>query len=83
LHYRLLRTAFKDFGFTKYKEDSRIICKRATLDEWAKFGTGSKVTKVIRDEQPKKLYNLLQNTLFVEQRKWVYGKFFDGSKMTN
>jgi len=50
--------------------------------EWAKFATVSKVTKIIRDEQPKQLYKLLQKTLFVEQRKWGYGKFFDGSKMT-
>jgi len=33
-------------------------------------------------EQPKPLFTLLQRTLFVEQRRCVFGKLFDGSKMT-
>jgi len=39
------------------------------------------VTKIIIDEQPKAIFNLLQKKLFVEQRKWGKGKFFYGLKM--
>jgi len=31
---------------------------------------------------PIPIFNLLQKTLFVEQRNWDHGKFFGGSKMT-
>jgi len=79
LHYGLLRAACKDYGLTKSKEELFELCKRATP---AKFATSSKVNKIIRDEQPKPLFNLLQKILFVEQRKLGYGKFFDGSKTT-
>jgi len=35
-----------------------------------------------RCEQLKPLFTLLQRTLFVEQRRCGFGKFFDGSKTT-
>jgi len=53
-----------------------------TPEQWAKFATASKVTKIMRDEQPKPLFTLLQRALFVEQRRCGFGKFFDGSQMT-
>jgi len=82
LHFRLLRTACKDYGLNRSKAELTKICKRATPEEWAKFATASKVTKIMRDEQPKPLFTLLQRTLFVEQRRCGFGKFFDGSKTT-
>jgi len=66
LHYRLLRTVCKD--------QTEIYTKRAM------FAMASKVANIIKDEQPKPLFNLLENTLFVEWRKWGYGNFLDGSK---
>jgi len=74
--------ACEDYGLAKFKDGLTEICKRATPDEWAKFGTSLKVTKIIRDEQFKPLIHFQLKTLFVEQRKWGFGKFFDGSKMT-
>jgi len=82
LHFRLLRMACKDYGLNRSKAELSAICKRATPEEWAKFATASKVTNIMRDEQLKPLFTLLQRTLFVEQRMCGYGKFFDGSKMT-
>jgi len=41
-----------------------------------------KLPKIMRDEQLKPLFTLLQGTLFVEQRRCGFWKFFDGSKMT-
>jgi len=71
-------------GFIQDRSKAELteICKRATSEEWAKFATASKVTKIMRDEQPKPLSNLLQRPLFIEQRRCGFGKFFDGSKTT-
>jgi len=82
LHFRLLRTACKDYGLNRSNVKLTAICKRATPVEWAKFATTSKVTKIMRDEQPKQLFTLLQRTLFLEQGRCGFRKFFDGSKMT-
>jgi len=80
---RVLRKACKDCGLNGSKAELTAICKRTTPEaEWAKFATASKVTKIMRDEQPKLLFTLLQRTLFVEQRRCGFGKFFDGSKTT-
>jgi len=57
-----LRTACKDFGLAKSKEELIEMRKRATPNEWAKFATASKVTKIIRDEQPKPLFLLCQES---------------------
>jgi len=67
LYFRLLRTACKGYGLTKSKAELTAICNRA------KFATASKVTKIMRAEQPKPLFTPLQRTLFVEQRR--RGKF--------
>jgi len=60
LHNSLLKTACKDYGLTKSKKELTKICKRATPDEWAKFATASKVSKIKKDEQAKHVFNLLQ-----------------------
>jgi len=43
----------------------RGIYKRTTPDDWAKFATAANVTKIIRHEQPKQLFNLLQKKIFL------------------
>jgi len=80
-HFRLLRTACKDYGLTSSKAELTAICKRVTLEEWTKFATASKVTIIMRDEQPKQLFTLMQRILFVEHRRWGFGKFSYGFKM--
>jgi len=80
LHYRLLRTACKDYHFSKSKFELTKICKRANPIEWNKFATASKVVKIVRDQMPKPLFDLLDWTLYVEPRKPGFGKFFDSSK---
>jgi len=72
----------EDYGLIRSKAKLTAICKRVSPEECAKFATASKVTKIMRDEQPKQLFTLLQRTLFVEQRRFGFGKFFDGSKTT-
>jgi len=67
LHFRLLRTACKDYGLNRSKAELTAICIRATPEERAKFATASKATKIMRDEQPKPLFTLVQRSLFVEQ----------------
>jgi len=45
------------------------VQKRVTPDEWAKFATASKVTKIRTDEQPKPCSIFCKKTtLFVGQR---------------
>jgi len=80
LHYRLLRSACKDFNFNLTKTDLNLKCQRATPDEWTRFITASKVVKIIRDRQPKNLVDLLETTLYTVPRKPLLGRFYDGSK---
>jgi len=40
-------------GLNRSKAELTETCKRVTPEEWAKFATASKVTKIMRDEQPK------------------------------
>jgi len=80
LHYRLLRTACKDYHFSKSKFELTKICNWANPIEWNKFATASKVVKIVRDQMPKPLFDLLDKTLYVEPRKPGFGKFFDSSK---
>jgi len=80
LHYRLLRSACKDFNFNLTKTDLNLKCQRATPDEWTRFITASKVVKIIRDRQQKHLVDLLETTLYTVPRKPLLGRFYDGSK---
>lgn len=79
LHFRLLRTATKDFGFRLNHDQLTERCKRATPRQWCNFITASKVMKIIRDKQPATLHQMLQSTYFEESRKPGIGLFYDAS----
>jgi len=80
LHYRLLRSACKDFNFNLTKAELNLKCQRATPCEWTRFITASKVVKIIRDKQPKPLADLLDRTLYTLPRKPQLGKWYDESR---
>jgi len=63
LLYRLLKIACKDYHFSKSKFELTEICKRANPIEWNKFAIASKVIKIVRDQMPKPLFDLLDKTL--------------------
>jgi len=79
LHFRLLRTACRDYYYQHSKEYLSRRCRRATPDEWAKYCTASIVIKTIRDKNPARLHSLLRSSYFEEPRKAGLGKFFDNS----
>jgi len=80
LHFRLLRTACRDYNYSKSRVELTKVCKRATPSEWSKFATATRVVKTLRDKQPKVLAELLDMTLFEEPHKPGIGKFYDGSR---
>jgi len=79
-HFRLLRTACKDYNFQLSKNELSKRCERANPFEWVNFLTASKVVKITRDKQPVHLYNCITSTLFEEPRKPGHGRFYDNSK---
>jgi len=80
LHFRLLRTAMRDYAMKFTKTELTSECKRANPSQWARYITSSKVVKIIRDKQPKRLYENLMKNYFEEPRKPGAGLFFDTSK---
>ena len=69
LHFRLLRTAVRDFKF-KYKRDELTsLCKCATPGQWNRFITASKILKIVRDSKPSRLFVLIMQNYFEEPRK--------------
>ncbi len=80
-HFRLLRTAKRDFRLEIKRDELTILCKRATPDEWTNFITTSRVIKILRDEEPKHLCAKLTSTYFDERRKPGLGFFFDRSRI--
>jgi len=75
--------AVKDYGLIRSRAKLSAICKRATTpEEWAKFATASKVTKIMRTNSLNNCSLFLQRIFLVEQRRCGFGKFFDGSKPT-
>jgi len=61
-YYRLLKTACKNHGLTKSKEEFSKIFKKSHT-RWGCFICNSiKGWQIIRDEQPKPLFNLLPKT---------------------
>ena len=54
--------------------------KRATPGEWTKYMVSTKVMKIIRDNEPKPLFDLLCENYFEESRKPGVGYFFDNSR---
>ena len=57
------------------------LCKRATPEQWTKFITSSRVIKILRDDQPLELVNLLKSVYFEEKRRPGCGQFFDASRI--
>jgi len=80
LHFRLLRTACRDYHNEYSRDYLSKRCQRADPDEWSKFCTSSLVIKTIRDKNPTRLHSLLMSSYFEEPRKGGLGKFFDKSK---
>jgi len=64
-HFRLLRTACKDYNVQLSKSELTQRCERANPFQWVNFLTASKVVKITRDKQPVHLYNCITfiNTL--------------------
>ena len=79
LHFRMLRIATRQSNDTSRK-DLYDRCKRATPAEWSNYVTSTKIMKIVRDEEPKPLFDLLKNNYFEESRKPQVGYFFDNSK---
>ena len=77
LHFRILRIATRTFDDKRSYLTER--CKRATPSEWTKFTTATRVIKIIRDEEPKPLFEILMHNYFEESRKPHVGFFFDNS----
>jgi hypothetical protein len=79
LHFRMLRIATRQSNYTS-RRDLYDRCKRATPTEWSRYLTATKVMKIIRDEEPKPLFDLINENYFEETRKPNVGFFFDKSK---
>lgn len=81
LHFRLLRTAFKDYKCLIPRDEITNRCMRASPNEWSRYTTASVTMKVIRDKLPQRLHELLQSTYYSERRNVAKGLFYDSSKM--
>jgi len=79
LHFRMLRIATKMPNDT-HRRTLYTRCNRATPVEWSRYITATKVIKIIRDQEPKPLFDLLSNNYFEESRKPEIGFFFDNSR---
>jgi len=80
LHFRLLRSACKDYYSKISRQDLTKRCKRATPLEWAKYTTSSIAIKIVRDTKPKHLHEILMRTYYSERRNVARGLFFDSSR---
>jgi hypothetical protein len=80
LHFRLLRTAKRDYKMTLKRTELTELCKRATPEQWTKFIIASRVIKIMRDRNPTHLYESLTKAYFEERRYPGIGLFFDLSK---
>jgi hypothetical protein len=80
IHFRLLRTAKKDYMMKFKQNELTELCKRATPEQWTRFITASRVIKIIRDKEPALLFEELTNCYFEEKRSPGVGMFFDSSK---
>jgi len=81
IHFRMLRTAKRDYHMKLKRHELTQLCQRATPDQWTKFITASKVLKIIRDEQPAILYSKLQSTYYEERRHPGVGLFYDSARI--
>lgn len=80
LHFRLLRTACKDYWTKLSRKDLTNRCQRATPAEWSKYTTASVAIKVIKNKQPTRLHEILMSTYYSERRNAGKGLFYDSSK---
>jgi hypothetical protein len=80
LHFRLLRTACKDYWTKMSRKDLTNRCQRATPAEWSKYTTASVAIKIIKNKQPKRLHDILRSTYYSERRNAGKGLFYDSSK---
>lgn len=79
VHYRLLRTALGDWRQTIGRDHLDALGRvRPTL--WAKYITASTVVKILRDDQPARLSDHIQDTIYSEERT-MRVKFYDKSKL--
>ena len=58
-HFRLLRTAKRDFKMTLKRNELTELCERATPEQWTRFITATRVIKVLRDKKPPDLLRRL------------------------
>jgi hypothetical protein len=80
LHFRLLRTACKDYGYKLSRVELTNRCLRATPLEWSRYTTASVAIKTIRDKQPMVLHDILKRTYYAERRNIAKGLFYDSSR---
>jgi hypothetical protein len=80
LHFRILRSACKDYHFKLSHLQLAQRCGRASPKEWAQYTTASLAIKVMRDKKPKPLYDVLKQTFYTERRNKGRGLFFDASR---
>jgi len=79
LHFRLLRTATRDYGFHLSHDQLSTRCKRATPKQWSNYITASLILKTFRSKQPVELFEVLKRTYFEQPRSPGIGMFFDSS----
>jgi len=80
LHFRLLRTACKDYWTKLSRIELTNRCQKATPPEWSKYTTASVAIKVIKTKQPQRLHDILKSTYYSERRNAGKGLFYDSSK---
>jgi len=80
LHYRLLRSACRDYYFEYSRDYLARRCQRANPDEWSHFCSANLVLKTLSDKHPSRLHSLLRSSYFEEPRKGGLGKFLTNQK---
>ncbi len=79
LHFRLLRTATRDYQMRLTHDQLSTRCRRATPRQRTNFITASRVIKTFRVKQPPELHKILLTNYFEEPRFPGVGLFFDSS----
>ncbi len=80
IHFRMLRTACRDYRCKLSRETLTNRCMKATPDEWSKYTTASIAMQTIRDKKPTRLHDLLKQNYYSERHNVARGLFFDSSK---
>jgi hypothetical protein len=79
-HFRMLRTAKRDYKLKFKRTELTELCKRATPEQWTRFLTATRVVKIVRNRAPTDLYRILTQNYFEEKRNPHIGMFFDSSR---